>query len=519
MELRSANYRVLIVDDEAIQRTGLLHLCDWSEYGIEIVGQASNGREALECIENASPHVVLTDIVMPIMDGVELTKTIRSRYPDMKVVVLSSYSEFEYVREVFKYGVTDYLLKPKVSAPELIALIRDLCGDIDPAAGGRQSESQDASLLLARWLEDDLPTEEQDGLHGRLEALFPAPFYRVAKAGTGIVTSRTKWTQSQLEQTLIRIAADRLAELRHRCVFLKNEMLLIVNYGIEQSDEIENALMRFAVEAQNELSYISFVVSGRCDGLEAVKAKQDRLTDCLGKLLYFAGSAIVPEERIVEGNGDLSFDQAGFLEKLQLLSFDEAIGMLKALISEVRQNQTCDEYSLKRFMQNLIYSALSTLEQMKMPTKELHSSKLKLFKTIDLAFDIRELESIATEFLESLKRLDRRGDHSQSALLQQIYDYVEHHYANDISLSDMAASLHVNYSYLSSYFKQRTNENLTSYINRVRVAEAKKLLVGHERTISEISRSTGFSDHNYFSKVFKKYTGLTPVEYRNQIHL
>jgi len=100
-----------------------MHLCNWSEYGIEIVAQASNGQEAIDHMESAAPHIVITDIVMPVMDGIEFSKIMKVKYPDIKIIVLSSYSEYDYVREVFKYGVTDYLLKPKVSASELITLI------------------------------------------------------------------------------------------------------------------------------------------------------------------------------------------------------------------------------------------------------------------------------------------------------------------------------------------------------------------------------------------------------------
>lgn len=148
-----ATYRVMIVDDEAILRTGILHLCNWSEYGIEIVAQAANGQEALQLIEAADPHVVITDIVMPVMDGVELTKTMRAQYPDIKIVVLSSYSEYNYVREVFKYGVTDYLLKPRVSATELVSLIQSLCSNMNLNSPGGRPARKDPALMLGRWLD------------------------------------------------------------------------------------------------------------------------------------------------------------------------------------------------------------------------------------------------------------------------------------------------------------------------------------------------------------------------------
>jgi two-component system, response regulator YesN len=517
MEQHSSNYRVMIVDDEAIQRTGLIHLCNWSDYGIEIVAEASNGQEALIAVEAYHPHVVITDIVMPVMDGVELTRMLRTQYPHIKIVVLSSYGEFDYVRDVFKYGVTDYLLKPKVSAPELIALIRSLCSDITPrlSDGDSAPSKHDPALLLANWLNNGTASGslESESLHD-LTKQFTNRHLLMAKAGTTLLLSRSKWTQSQMEQHLIRLAAEHLGHYAFTLVFLKQEALLLVNYEPEQSASLQDQLRRFADDARKTLPYIVFVLGRSFDSILQIKSEHERLTPCLGKLLYFPGRSLVPEGRIIASSDSASFDQTRFLAALRALALDDALVQLKAFLSETASNQSYDEYSLKRLCQNMIYSALSTLEPMSLPLPELQSSKLRLFKRIDLAFDIHELENILFPFFEELKEAIRQAEQQPSGILQRIYDYVDKHYANEISLSEMASSLHLNYSYLSSYFKQRTHENLTAYINRVRIDRAKELLRNPELSISEVSRMTGFAEHNYFSKVFKKMTGKTPVEYR-----
>lgn len=519
MEKHSATYRVMIVDDEAILRTGMLHLCNWNEYGIEIVAQAGNGQEALQLIDIFQPHVVITDIVMPVMDGVEFTKMMRIQHPEIKIVVLSSYSEFNYVREVFKYGVTDYLLKPKVSATELISLIQSLCSDMELTSNNKLPAKKDPALLLSQWLDSDAAQEEKEELRHDLNQRFNLRHFMIAKASTNLLLSRTKWTQSQIEQMIIELAEEHLSRLDYVCVFLKNEALLLLNYEPQQSVEVLSSLKRFGEHVKESMNYISFVLSNAFDTFELVKTEHDRLTPFLGKLIYFTGKALVPENEIIVNNDHdkIHFDESHFTSALRMFSIDDAISQLKALFSELQISRSYDEYSLKRLCQNLIYSTISTLEQLKQPVTELSSSKLKLFKTIDHAFDIEELESILIQFLEELKTIVRRSDHQQSLILHQIYEYVNENYANDISLSEMASRLHLNYTYLSSYFKQRTKENLTSYISRVRTDKAKELLFDQELSVSEISRLTGFSDHNYFSKVFKKMTGMTPVEYRNQI--
>lgn len=517
MNESSTTYRVMIVDDESILRTGIKHLCNWSEYGIEIVAEASNGQEALEHMDKAQPHVVITDIVMPIMDGVELTKMIRKQYPDIKVVVLSSYSEYDYVREVFKYGVTDYLLKPKVAAVELISLIQSLCGDLSLKQFEVQTEDFDPALKLGQLLRPDM-YHEDDIIDDWREWKnhFPYEFFRMAAASTSILLTKTNWTQAQIEQIIIELAQEHLSPLKYACVFLKNECLLMINYEDNQTEDVQICMSLFAKQVMASLTYIKFVLSDPFEDMSKVQTAHKELMTYLGKLLYFPDNPCVLAREIKLESDPIDFDQATFTSALRSHAINDAVAQSQAFFAHIKSTQAYEEYSLKRLCQNIIYYAICTLEEMKYPLTGLSTSKLKLFKNIDLAFDLDELEKIQIQFLEGIKAVSQQVD-PQSVVLHQIYEYVNQNYANELSLSELADKFHMNYSYLSSYFKQRTNENLTTYINRVRTDRAKELLQNHELSVSQISQLTGFSDHNYFSKVFKKMTGMTPVEYRNYI--
>lgn len=514
MDNSSSTYRVMIVDDEAILRTGIMHLCNWSEYGIEIVAQASNGQEAIDHMESAAPHIVITDIVMPVMDGIEFSKIMKVKYPDIKIIVLSSYSEYDYVREVFKYGVTDYLLKPKVSASELITLIQSLCGTVNLSLTENYRPNLDSSLILSQWLDhDSSPSSESQKI---LSNYYQGNSFTLAKSSTSLLLSRTNWSQSQMEHTLLSLAAEHLSGLTYSFIFLKTEFLILLNYDGIMAQNMSLLIEQFAVVIKEKLVYISFLLSNPFETIEQIKEEHLRLTPYLGKLIYFPEHIVVHENEIINSNEKATFDLNQFTSCLRIFAIDDAKEQLKAFFLKVSSTQTYDEYSLKRLCQNLIYTAMSTLEHIKQPVTEFGSSRLKLFKTIDLAYSIVELECILIQFLDSLKSSMKSTD-QQSTILHQIYEYVNEHYANEISLSEMANTLHLNYSYLSSYFKQRTQENLTTYISRVRIDKAKELLMDPRLSVSEISRLSGFSEHNYFSKVFKKMTGLTPVEFRNQI--
>lgn len=518
MNANDTSYRIMIVDDEAILRTGVYHLCNWKEFGIEVVGGASNGEEALQLIPQLQPHVVFTDVVMPVMDGVEFAKAMQKQYPHIKVIVLSSYSEFEYVRETFKYGVTDYLLKPKVSAPELVNLIHTLCADISShsTAGLNQKEESDSGILITRLLSNF--GDEQEELMSKLSLQLTHSHYRILKCSSTLQLSKTELSQTEIERTVISIAEKHLIDFHYACFFQKEECSLLINYDQADEEQVFPAVDPFAREVKKAFPYLTFVLSNSFSALSDLQACNDRLIQTLGKVIYYDQKCWIPETEIQWDSARVSLDSGAFTGAITSNDIPQACSILKAFFREVKQTQAYDDYSLKRLCQNLIYTIFNTIEQLQLNSTQLNLSKIRLFKSIDLAPSLDELEQILIELLLEIEvKLNEQGDRRNKIVLQRIYSYVDQNYDQDISLSELAQQLHLNYSYLSSYFKQQTNENLTAYINKVRVEKAKQLLADWNLSISEISRLTGFSEHNYFSKVFKKLTGQTPAEYRNHI--
>lgn len=147
--------KVLIVDDEVLVRQGIKYVLDWEQEGFQIVGEAANGREALDSLPTLQPHIILTDIVMPVMDGEEFTRLVKRDYPATQVIVLSSFSEFHYVRSTFQHGVADYILKPKLEAGALLQVLkmtRERIPELSEAGGQTEAAAQPLDSLLGRML-------------------------------------------------------------------------------------------------------------------------------------------------------------------------------------------------------------------------------------------------------------------------------------------------------------------------------------------------------------------------------
>ncbi|WDH98990.1 response regulator [Paenibacillus urinalis] len=200
--------KVMIVDDEMLVRQGIKHLMNWEQAGFRIVGEAANGLEALDLVEEVRPHIILTDIVMPIMDGEKFVKIVKERHPKTEVIVLSSFSEFEYVRSTFQSGVADYILKPKLEAEYLLSILNKTAAQIaelqETAAEEPAEEryiEQAAEKLIAGY-EAELPP-------GVLESVLPGDSYvLIGMDMKHIAVQEVRTSLSQMIETMISQIAD-----------------------------------------------------------------------------------------------------------------------------------------------------------------------------------------------------------------------------------------------------------------------------------------------------------------------
>ena len=180
-----------------------------------------------------------------------------------------------------------------------------------------------------------------------------------------------------------------------------------------------------------------------------------------------------------------------------------------------------EEYDLKKFCQNLIYNALSSLENYDSELINISKKKIVLFKKIDRSRRFDEIMDIVIDTFNYIDKISKNNLDSKnnSYIIKIVKEYVDKNYKDEISVSTISKDLNINYNYLSYCFKNETNENLSSYISKIRVEKSKIYLEDFKIPIADISEMVGFSEHNYFSKIFKKYTSFTPTEYRRMVKI
>lgn len=508
--------KVLIVDDEQLIRQGIKHFMNWEQEGFQIVGEASNGSEALELIEELQPHIVITDIVMPVMNGEELTRLIKQRHPSIEVIILSSFGEYDYVRSTFQSGVADYILKPKLDIRHLLSVLKLAAAKI-PGLGGGQAEAENVMPSLDALFERLLSGYGAES--DLLSALDPFPYKHFILIG-----------EKKLGRT-VNDGASRLGGLESavfKLLPLYKAHALPVDSGVEallvNTDDtglgtlLSGARQTFAEEGASSADESVTAVG---EPFAELALLRDKYRDELLKLLDYG--FFLPDIRLFVYN-DLPklppepepFNLNRFTDEFKRERFTEAFAYLRDYVRALSARYTTNVFEFKSFLGNLIFNVTVLLGNMKYDNKELNSRKFVFFKEVEDATAASEAIATLERFIDAANACIADKAQGGNANMKRLLDYIDEHYAEPLNLTEMAKHFHFNPSYLSNYFSTHNEEGFVEYLHKVRTDKAAALLRKGEAMISEISGMVGYSDHSYFCKVFKRHTGLSPSSYRRQ---
>ncbi|AZK48439.1 response regulator transcription factor [Paenibacillus lentus] len=503
-------YKILVVDDEILVRQGIKHILNWEQDGFQIVGEASNGKEALELIKKLRPHIVLTDIVMPVMDGEELTRLIKLNWPEIEVIVLSSFSEFDYVRSTFQSGVSDYILKPHLETGMLLEVLRKTTAKLPMLNPGRTREDYTVSMhqaldkLLARYeLQLDRATVAE---------WFPHPHFYVLGSSSG------KLVLDELKALFPKMVE---AELPNAPIAGYPELAVyVVNVDDEGRELLPLKLKMLHPSSVTEQGEIMWVLSESFHPLDQLgDIYHDSWLKLLQYRFFLPQKALLMPSELPPVEEARDFPLQSFMEQIRRLQLKEAFRELGQFVQQHTSAYKAEVFEFKSLIGNILFNAIHMLGSLNLNVTELDEAKYAYFKAIDEARHVSDIEALLEEFrrqaeecVQAVQQSQQGGNPSMKLLL----DYIDEHYAEPISLTEMARHFHFNPSYLSSFFATHHHESFKEHLNRVRIDKAADLLRNGDIPISEISSRVGYGDHSYFCKVFKKSTGLSPTQYRRQ---
>jgi len=501
-------YKVLIVEDEAIIREGLKNNIPWKEMGFEVAGTACNGRKAVEMLENLHVEVVMTDVRMPVMDGIELAQYINEHRPEIKVIILSGYADFHYAQAAIKNNVSEYLLKPLK-----IEEIKNAFKRVMQNSDGADNESYE-DIIMSIILENK--TEKYRNIHFANPmrcAVMAIDNYRVI---------------SSLEQKQIR---SRFAQFKEKAfnseyggfsafIIEDSFVIMVSDRDAEEIREIFDILSAQLSDEEYDGATISCGVSSCFSNISQIKDKYLEAYQALKMRFYFGDAMFLEysdeystclldkedykkyrskEKEIIEAiNGGTDNIVQGIEEMYALLSEkkyinqDIAIKLLKGIASAFSDYIMLNSAALDEVTEN----------------------EMEKFTSLDNM--ISYLKKCAEEIAKDKSGIEETED-SERLIIKRVKKYVQENFAKKITLSDIEEKFYINKSYFSWLFGKVTGQTFTEYLTGVRMEEAKRLLnEGNKLKVYEVAESVGYSDYRNFSKIFKKATGVTPLKFKER---
>lgn len=547
-------HQLLIIDDQTALADDLADMLPWSEIGIDMVHKAYSGREALELLYEHSIDIVVTDIRMPGMSGLELIAEIKRKWKHIKCILLTGYADFEYTKQALKLRSSDYLLKP-VEDAELMDAVRKALDELEREWQEITSTQKAIYALreqlpkLREYLLLDLITGKQSPpfatLNRKLD-MYEVPIQRGAECS--IMLLRIDDTEGMYDsggETLIGYALTNIAAelfgnrmwLWH-CTDMHGYIVCVLSAkprpdgamsalqtGEENLDAwIETQAFQLQRAAKTYLKIsISVLTSKRGQFPEELASMHQSAVASFRHFIgrdteLFVSLANEPERGKLQQLGELyrSPTLGALLEMGQWEAADEKLeAILRELDEEWRDSQ---EHILETYF--AIASSIASL---------IHRTKKWLADTIGDDFytvaggppmqSVRELRSWSERVIASYRlSVSSVEKDSRSSIIRKVQDYIAHN-PGTASLQTISSSVYLNPSYLSKIYKLETGEGISEYILRVRMEKSILLLAQSPDKIYEISVLLGYQKPSYFIQLFKKHYGMTPQEYRNKLDL
>jgi two-component system, response regulator YesN len=504
--------RIMIVDDEPVIRFGIKASVDWEKEGFVVIGDYANGAEALERLKSDHVDILITDIKMPVMDGLTLTQHALRLDPRIKVILVSSYNDFEYVHQGLKLGVVDYILKHTLEPDELLATVQK-CSEIISEEVRLENRLVDAHEHVSARLR---------ARYAKVLKRFLAGNYHELPVG-----GYPDWLNESYTAVYIRLNGVRGMEETYG--------FLYPSIMVEACVEAIYSRLPASVVMSTEACECFVLLSGQTDIDHLLTQISKELSAEIGTAMTFGYQLGLGVEHI----------QDCFKESKEACTRDffEGAGIYRYDNSQPRLARTgCHLPSMlpvSHTMNDEIFERIvaewkadwvkggTTPAALKEEACRVLSMMYKyavdsfaLVEAFEQLFESESLNGLCDCLIDQFAGLGRHVGQSPelSNPVEKALGYIQTHYLESVTLQQVADYVHVSKNYLSILFKKTMSQNFIDYLIDLRIRRAKELLIHPELRIYEVAEQAGFNDVKYFSKLFKKITGLSPIDYR-EYHL
>ena len=528
-------YKVILVDDEAEVIDMIEKKIHWNDLGFEVAGSATNGVKALELVEKLQPDVVLTDIKMPYMDGLELSRRLNREYPNIYIMLCTGFDEFEYAKEAVHLEIKEYMLKP-VNATELSESLTNLKHTLD-----REREEKLNVKKLNDYFQEVLPKLQSNFfislIEGRVEKHDYERFlqaYQVDMKGPlfGCVIFHTSENHvpEGMNPLLLSMSVER--EIKQRLmdqwncrefIYMGNTLLILELDAEDQITQITDACDRFCRWAYRIMGAVVTAGIGTvCDSLYEISLSYERAREAVSyRVLYGTKRAInigeiVPKEQIKPVQSEESRMQMLF----RAIRIGDSAEIERAAHGEMeklhKNTETMSQYNLATM--EIVSGFFKFCTDNSLDFNKISGNMQNIYEKVS-QMDESSLTAWIVQMSETIsEKLKCARNSSARRLIVEAQNIVKERYMEaDISLDEICTVLGVSNSYFSSLFKKEAGKSFISYLTDYRMDIAAEMILNTDEKSYTIAEKVGYLDANYFSYVFKKKFGVSPSKYRASV--
>jgi two-component system response regulator YesN len=529
-------YKIIIVDDETYVREAIRDKIKWEQLGFEFAGGCENGSDAMEAVDKLKPDVVITDICMPFVDGLELTKYIQSKFPQIKVIILTGYDEFDYAQQALRMKVYDLIVKP-ITADELSSLLAKIKADLDE----ENRKFRDMNMLNTQ-IEESMPLLKERFLHrlvtGRLRkdrfeynlAYFGINFksdnFQVFIVDideydvTGEKLSNTK--DELLIYAVINICEEIVLKYEMGTVFQDDNERTIVIISESDAELLREKTMIVCEEIRQIIerylwSTVTIGVGAVCSGLDGISESYTGSVAALSCRFIMGKNNIINVNAFVD-NKNFTYDkelERSLISAIQTGTLQDAEKNILTIVKNLKKsNMTIENCYI--YFQRIIVSMIDSLNEMGVEENQIFGNDVS---PLTVVYKIETLDQVERWLDECCRKaIGIISEKKNSFVVKQVLKaekYIKANYSDDkLSLNMICSYLVMSVSYFSMIFKNITGETFIEYLTSVRMEKAIELLKTTDLKSYEVADKTGYADPHYFGIIFKKYTGMTPTECR-----
>lgn len=533
--------KILIADDEILVRVGLKSALDWEENGFIVVGEAKNGKEALAMFEEHSPDILITDISMPFMNGLEVIKVLKEKKPSLKIIILTHYNDFNYAQEAVELGVVQYILKSQLIPDNLLKILKKISKEMDYSSNISDSDSiqKENNVPIKKSIRDleiykiitTGKIESKEELKIMLQdygvqfsfssfivayALMPLEF---------IENNRYKDNLLYLNKVLENVCKQILIKGKFSVVTVikDNKILYLINFNMDEleNDEVLAEIVKLMISVKKNIK--KFLDIQLSVGISSIG-------DCLTDIYrLYKEAKIAQEYNFFDNDKVFIFSKEMELEKGNIPVFDSN-RLKKYMIdkNKTELNQYLDNIFKQLFTtKNIEYVRrifIDLLNQAKLLYTQFNNESKQNISELDYGvfdqlynFDLVK-KYIFDIYYDLFLCYQNQQVKQYSHIVKKSINYIAQNYNKDISLSDAAEYVELSSSYLSFLFKKEKGINFSTFLTEFRIEKARELLVDSNKKMYEIAEQVGFDNPYYFSKLFKEITGMTCKEYRRNYY-